>query len=79
MGKNNRCCVGSCDNDKRYPDKIVNKGYVEKLRWDRFTEDPGKQKQWASLISKGGTDFNPGSWTYACSNFIHRIFTYFFV
>ena len=22
MGKNDRCCVGPCDNDKRYPEKI---------------------------------------------------------
>eukprot|EP00795_Rhopilema_esculentum_P017081 gene17081-8598_t len=68
MGKNDRCCVGSCDNDTRYPDKLVKRNHVEKLRWHRFTEDPGKWKQWISLISKGRADFNPGPWTYVCSN-----------
>ena len=68
MGKNDRCCVGSCDNDKRYPDKLVKRNHVEKLRWHRFTEDPGKRKQWITLISKGRVDFNPGPWTYVCSN-----------
>ena len=44
MGKNDRCCVGSCNNDKRYPDKIVKRSHVEILRLHRFTEDPAKRK-----------------------------------
>ena len=68
MGKNDRCCAGSCNNDKRYPDKIVKRSHVEKLRLHRFTEDPAKRKQWISLISKGRAEFNPGPWTYVCSN-----------
>ena len=68
MGKNDRCCVGSCDNDKRYPDKLVKRNHVEKLRWHRFAEDLGKQKQWVVLIGKGRADFHPGPWKYASFN-----------
>ena len=60
--------MGSCDNDKRYPDKLVRRNHAEKLRWHRFTENPEKRKQWISLISKGRVEFNPGPWTYVCSN-----------
>ena len=46
----------------------MKRSHVEKLRFHRFTEDLAKRKQWISLIRKGRAEFNPGPWTYVCSN-----------
>ena len=68
MGKHDRCCVASCNNDKRYPDRQIKRGNVTQLKWHRFTKDPEKRKAWIGLIGKGLVDFQPGDWTCVCSN-----------
>ena len=68
MGKKDRCCVGSCDNDKRYTNKVIKRSHVKELKWHRFTQDPIKRKEWIKLIGVGRKDFEPGLWTYVCSN-----------
>ena len=67
MGKN-RCCVGTCDNDQRYPSLSVIKPHVQSLKWHRFPTDPKKIIEWTKAISKGRKDFKPGKYTYVCSN-----------
>ena len=54
--------------NKRYPDKVVNRGHVSKLQWNRFTFDLVKCHQWITRISHGRQNSNPGKWLYVCSN-----------
>ena len=68
MGKHDRYCIGSCSNDKRYPDLVVRRGHVAVLKWHRFTAVPTKRLQWIKLVSHGRKNFTPGKWTYICSN-----------
>ena len=68
MGKHDRCCIGSCNNDKRYPNLIVKRRHVAVLKWHRFTDDATKRPQWINLVSRGRKNFTPGKWTYICSN-----------
>ena len=68
MEKNNRCCVGPCDNDKRYPDKIKKRSHVEAMKWHRFPKSEARRQEWVARISKGGENFHSGKWTYVCLN-----------
>ena len=35
-----RCCVGGCDNDSRYPEKVLKRGHVPgDLTWHYFPKD----------------------------------------
>ena len=38
------------------------------MKWYHFTSDPVKREQWMKLIGKGRENFQPGKWTYICSN-----------
>ena len=31
MGK--RCCVFACDNDARYPEKVIKRGFANEMAW----------------------------------------------
>ena len=42
MGENSRCCVGYCNNVKRYPELSEKRSHVEVLNWHKFTTDPVK-------------------------------------
>lgn len=68
MGKHDRCCIGSCNNDKRYPDLVVKRGHVAVLKWHRFAAVPTKRLQWIKLVSHGRKNLTPGKWIYICSN-----------
>lgn len=65
---NDRCCVGPCDNDRRYPDRQVKRKYVNTLRWHRFPVDEKRKNAWEVLISKGRANFKAGKETKVCSN-----------
>ena len=66
MGKNDRCCVGSCNNDKRYPNSLQKRSHVDVLHWHRFTSDPVKHEQWIKLIGSDRVKFEPRKWVYVC-------------
>ena len=64
-----RCCVGGCDNDSRYPEKIVKRGHVEgELRWHHILKDPKKREEWTEQISKGLKNFVASDNRVVCSN-----------
>ena len=73
-GKHDRCCVGGCDNDKRYLLLCVKRRHVEgDLIWHRFPKDPKKFEIWRKNIKRGLEFFNPGHETFVCSNhFVNR-------
>ena len=51
---NNRCCVGGCDNDSRYPEKVLKKGHVILGFWYGITSLRTQRKEpfWVKNISK---------------------------
>ena len=70
-----RCCVGGCDNDQRYPQKLIIKDHVQELKWHRVPrpnskndETEKKRNLWVKMISKGRKDFAPQNETFVCSN-----------
>ena len=40
------CCVGGCDNDTRYPERIIKRGHVQELKFHHFPKDPEKRTVW---------------------------------
>ena len=38
------------------------------MKWHGFKSDPSKHEQWIKLTGKGREKFQPGKWTYVCSN-----------
>ena len=44
MVRKDRCCVGICNNDRSYPDKLEIKSHVQILKWHRFPKDKAKRK-----------------------------------
>ena len=68
MGKHDRCCVGACNNDKRYRNSVVKRSHVKELKWHKVPSNPTKKSAWIKLIGKGRACFSPGNWTYVCSN-----------
>jgi hypothetical protein len=71
MGKGDRCCVGGCSNDRRYPDAIVKQGHVHLLQ---FHHAPVQEKKpelwtaWEKQVAKGRENFSLGKSMLVCSN-----------
>ena len=70
MGKHDRCCVGSCDNDMRYQEKYIIHSNVKtgKLVFHKFPADEKKRKLWKAQVLRGRKDWTPGKFAYVCSN-----------
>ena len=63
------CCVGGCNNDSRYRDKIVKRCHVNgEFRWHHFPRDPIKREQWRKNVSKGLFGFVGSDHRTVCSN-----------
>ena len=54
---NYRCCVGGCNNDSRYPEKLVVKSHVTQLKFHYFPKNGAKRAKWVAQISKGLVGF----------------------
>ena len=64
-----RCCVGGCNNDSRYKDKIIKRSHVNgELRWHYFPKDREKREQWRKNVSKGLVGFVASDHRTVCSN-----------
>ena len=61
MVRKDRCCVGICNNDRRYPDKLGMKSH-------RFPKDKAKCKWWQTLINKGREKFVASDESRICSH-----------
>ena len=70
MGFGDQCCVGGCDNDRRYPDKWLIHSHVGRLSFHK----PNNQmvEAWSRQVQKGRKDFAIGksreSVVVVCSN-----------
>ena len=58
---NDRCVVGCCDNDKRYPDRMIIHSNVTsgKLVFHKIPVNEERRKAWIHAVSKGREAFNP--------------------
>ena len=73
MVRKDRCCVGICNNDRSYPDKLEIKSHVQILKWHRFPKDKAKRKWWQTLVNKGRENFVASDESRTCSNhFVDR-------
>ena len=63
-----RCCVGGCDNDSRYPEKMVKRNHVETLKFHRFPKEESEREMWQHNISKGRKFFKASNFMRVCSN-----------
>lgn len=64
-----RCCIGGCDNDNRWPQKIIKRGHVQgEMKFHHMTKDPAKRKIWEANISKGRLGFKATNNHMVCSN-----------
>ena len=68
MGKKNRCCVGGCNNDQRYPDLAIKRSHVSELIWHRWPKGEALSELWRKSVSKGRKNFKPGPYMTVCSN-----------
>ena len=68
MGKHDRCCIGGCNNDKRYPNKFVIRSHVTDLKFHITPSDTVKRQIWEKQIGKGREGFNIGASMHVCSN-----------
>ena len=65
MVKNKRCCVGPCDNDTRYPQKLVKRNTVSDIKWHKLPSYGDiekvriKREKWIQAIQKDRADFVP--------------------
>ena len=62
-----RCCVETCDNNRRYADILIVSSNKVSVICPRFPKHNIKRKRWVKLISKGRADFEPGCCYRVCS------------
>ena len=68
MGGGDHCCVGGCDNDRRYPDRQVKRSHVSYLQFHAIPTKEVMKTKWESQISKGQENFKIGKSMTVCSN-----------
>ena len=68
MGGHDRCCVGPCNNDKRFPNRMVVRGHVHQVLFHRFPKDEKEKNIWVQQISRGRVNFVAGPGARVCSN-----------
>ena len=64
-----RCVVGICDNDKRYPERFIKHSHVTgKLVFHKLPADLEKRQAWINAVAKGRKDFHVPKHLFVCSN-----------
>jgi hypothetical protein len=78
MGDDDRCSIGVCNNDRRYPEKILVRLHVSKFQFHGLPTDQKLQHIWHDKIRKGrqnyiesvkicSNHFEDGEHTFRCS------------
>ena len=69
MGIGDKCCVGGCDHDQRYPEKFVVHSHVETFRFHKPYKADSVEK-WCVQVQKGRKDLKFGTSleSVVCSN-----------
>lgn len=63
------CCVAGCNNDSRYPEKLVKRSHVEEeLKFRFFPKNESARKTWEKQVGKGLVGFQATNYKVVCSN-----------
>ena len=59
MPPHDRCTVGCCNNDKRYPERMIVQSNVKdgKLVFHKLPVNEERSKAWIHAVTKGREDF----------------------
>ena len=68
MGGGDRCSIGCCNNDRRYPSRLVIRSNVNNLQFHGLRKDPKLREIWYSNIKQGRLDYVPSEHAKVCSN-----------
>ena len=69
MGKDDRCVMGSCNNDKRYPERFIKHSNVSgALIMQKLPVDNDLRSVWIHNIRKGRMEFTVPKNCFVCSN-----------
>ena len=60
MGGGDKCCVGGCNNDRRYPDRYVIRSHVNKLGFHKPSKSEDVIRSWCIQVQKGRKEFKIG-------------------
>ena len=60
MGGGDKCCVGGCNNDRRYPERYVIRSHVNKLGFHKPSKSEDVIRSWCIQVQKGRKDFKIG-------------------
>jgi hypothetical protein len=68
MGGGDRCCVGGCNNDRRYPERQKKRSHVSVLRFHSVPANEAMRDKWEEQVAKGRDNFTLGKSMKVCSN-----------
>ncbi|KAK3095162.1 hypothetical protein FSP39_010913 [Pinctada imbricata] len=68
MGGGDRCAVGGCNNDRRYPERYIIRSHVSNLQFHSLPKDLRLREIWHKKISQGRKNYKPSDYVKICSN-----------
>jgi hypothetical protein len=68
MGGGDRCSIGVCNNDRRYPDKIIVRSHVSNLQFHGLPKDQNLRQIWHDKIRQGRQNYIESAYVTICSN-----------
>jgi hypothetical protein len=70
MSGDDRCSIGVCNNDRRYPEKILVRSHVSKFQFHGLPKDPKLRQIWHDKIRQGRHNYIESAYIkiHVCSN-----------
>jgi hypothetical protein len=68
MGGGDRCNIGVCNNDRRYPEKILVRSHVSNFQFHGLPKDQKLRKIWHDKIRQGRQNYIESACIKICSN-----------
>jgi hypothetical protein len=69
MGGGGRCSIGVCNNDRRYPEKILVRSHVSNFQFHGLLSKDQKLRQiWHDKIRQGRQNYIESAYVKICSN-----------
>ena len=68
MGGGDRCSVGVCNNDRRYPEKIIVRSHVSNFQFHGLPKYKKLRQIWHDKIRQGRQNYYESAYVKICSN-----------
>ena len=68
MGGGDRCCIGVCNNDRRYPENIFVRLHVSNFQFHGLPKDKKLRQIWHDKIRQGRQNYIESAYVKICSN-----------